>query len=117
MKVRLVGGPFGGQVKEMGSGTAHYGRNEVILRGSKKMTRKQKWEHMRANQGPWMPVGHTTDGSAVSMSAYGAMPIVEARYRLAMRPHWNGDDIMNMPCMHPDGSHFYEYVDKSKREL
>lgn len=116
MKVRLVGGPFGGQVKEMGP-MSQYGRSELVMRGPKKMTRKQKYEHMMNSRGPWQAVGHTTEGSPVSISRYGPEPFVEARYRIAMRVHTNGDHLMNMPCQHPDGSLFYEYVDKSKREL
>ena len=116
MKVRFVGGPFGGQAKNIT--LSDYGRDEIIMRGPKKMTRKQKWEWMQDNRGAsWERIGHTTGGSPVSVSPYPAMPIVEARYRLSMRPHHNGYQVANLPCMHPDGSLFYEYVDKSKREV
>lgn len=96
-KIRLVGGPFGGKV-ESGPGL---GRNEIVMRGPKKMTRKQKWEWMR-----------DTD------FRYGIdrpMPQVEARYRIAMHPYSVAGNN-GIPCMHPDGSIFYAYVEGSKKE-
>lgn len=114
MKVRFVGGPMGGQVKKLSVG---YGQNDIVMRGPKKMTRQEKHAYMMENLGPFQPAGHTSAGFPVSAAKYGAMPMVEARYKLAMRPQTNGYNLSNMPCMHPDGSLFYEYVEGSKRDL
>ena len=103
MKVRFVGGPFGGQAKSII--TSDYGRNEIVMRGPKKMTRKKRYEYMVSDRGSF------------SAAHYPSLPIVEARYRISMRIHNNGTNLVNMPCMHPDGSLFYEYVEGSKTEL
>lgn len=115
MKVRFVGGPFGGQVKNIDRAT--YGRDEIVMRGPKKMSRKQKYEHMALTRTPFQYAGHTPDGSPVSMAHYGAFPIVTARYRLAMRAHSTGQGVHLLACMHPDGSLFYEFIEGSKREI
>lgn len=98
MKIRLVGGPFGGQIKEVGSLS---GLDTVRLVGPKKMTRKQKHE-FRINNLPYGPLQPE--------------PMVAAAYRIAMRVHSNGNEMVQMPCMHPDGSLFYEYVKNSKKD-
>ena len=103
MKVRLVGGPFGGQVKEVPYGSQVYGSNEIVMRGSKRMTRKQRYE-LFAKQNEVMPW-------------HSRVPTVTARYKVAMRPHRNGEIVSYMPCMHPDGSLFYEFIEGSKTEL
>jgi hypothetical protein len=97
VKARFVGGPFGGRKFDVD------GRNEVIIRDRKKMTRKQRWEWERDmwNVNPFLP----------------PYPTVEARYKIAMRPHGNMEHVVYAPCQHPDGSLFYEYVEGSKREL
>ena len=101
-QIRFVGGPFGGKVIDAGS---LYGRNDIVYRGPKKMTRKQQYEAMRDSQNFYQGV-------------YGyAKPQVEARYQLAIRPHGVGENYIMAPCQHPDGSLFYEYVEGSKREL
>lgn len=104
MKARLVKGPFAGRViKWNGSPT-------LIMAGPKKMTRKQQWD-LHINQ--------------INSGYYGGplrSPQVEAEYRIAYRVHSTGDVLAdnaimaNLPCMHPDGSIFYEYVEGSKRE-
>lgn len=89
-EVRLVKGPHGGKKVNVNS---FYGGNEVILRAPKKMTHKQKWE--------WQMQ------SSPMIRAY---PTVEARYRLAYA-------APGVPCMHPDGTYFYVYVEGSKKEF
>jgi hypothetical protein len=98
MKIRLVGGPFGGQVKDVGSLA---GQNTVRLVGPKKMTMRQRLE-FRSSQAIY--------------NAYQPDPMVTADYAIAMRVHNNGYDMVNLPCMHPDGTLFYEYVKDSKRD-
>jgi hypothetical protein len=79
-----------------------YGRNEVTVRGPKKMTRKQRYEfETKLYDNPqWLyaPVEYK-------------YPQVEARYRISMHPH-----MSSLPAMHPDGSVFYEYVEGSRFE-
>lgn len=102
MKIRFVGGPFGGRTKEM---NVPYGSNDIVMRGPKRMTRKQKYEATVSFPNPaWG-------------SDFGRPPVVEARYKIAMRTHTNGQHLTTMPCMHPDGSIFYEYVEGSKVEM
>lgn len=105
-KIRLVGGPFGGKV-ENHSGL--YGQSEIILRGPKKMTRKQKYDYLRDNYDPYSmyPAG---DGKMILPGA--RFPQVEARYRISYHPQ-----DPRLLAMHPDGSIFYEYVEGSKREF
>ena len=105
-KIRLVGGPAGGKVIE----TPDYGRNEIIITGPKKMTRKQKWDWIRDHADHVRFMG---TGKGPYDMASGAMPKVEARYRITRHPMAGP----YAPCMHPDGSIFYEYVEGSKREL
>lgn len=103
-RIRLVGGPFGGKVIDAGS---LYGRNEIVYRGPQRMTRKDRYDHMRDNY-----------RFGVGPDYYRhIMPQTEARYRLAMRVHSNGTQMITAPCQHPDGSLFYEYEEGSKREL
>lgn len=111
-KIRLVGGPLGGKVVD---DPYLYGKNEVVMRGPKKMTRKQQYDWMRGDN---MDKYHLYSAN-IQDNLYpqkSAMPQVEARYRISIHPHafvTNG----SIPCMHPDGSIFYEYVEGSKREF
>lgn len=116
-KVRLVGGPFGGKVMDHPA----TGRNEIVIQGPKKMTSKQKWEWMEDQYKIHGYRPHFDNNGAYTIS--GLYPRVEARYRVAVRPHYgynyhSGTDFYgaNIACMHPDGSLFYEYVEGSKRE-
>lgn len=97
MKVKLYKGPFNGK-----SYTTD-GRNDILVRGPKPMTRRQKYE--------WeMDCYHSFN--------YRPLPTVEARYRIAMRAIQTGpNSLVHAPATHPDGSIFYEYVEGSKREL
>lgn len=104
MKVRLVKGPFGGKVLDHPAP----GRNELIYRGPKRMTRKARYEYEIERRNTVRDYGY-----------YGGPtggPHVEARYKIAMRAHQaiNGQIIM-APCYHPDGSIFYEYIKDSER--
>lgn len=94
--VRLVGGPFGGKRMDVSDA----GANEIIIRGQKRLTRKQRYEMMRND--PFF------------YNNYGRVPIVMARYQLSIRPHVNQDYMANLPCMHPDGSLFYEFTGEKK---
>lgn len=103
-KIRLVGGPFGGKVVD---DPKFYGGNEIVYRGPKKMTRRQRYEH-EANM--------YKNPQFMYMSPEMRYPQAEARYRMSIHPYAfqaNG----SIPCMHPDGSIFYEYVEGSKREF
>lgn len=111
MKIRLVGGPFGGKVEKSPN---LYGRNEIVMRGPKKMTRKEKWE--------WQ--NEQYEKNRMDSRHYPIeYPRVEARYRISRHPQSptyhnpiTGVVSAIMPCMHPDGSIFYEYVEGSKKE-
>jgi hypothetical protein len=70
------------------------------------MSRKEKWEFAS----DWYSSGKYIYGSP-------RYPQVEAHYRQAIRPHTSGYQVVNMPCMHPDGSIFYEYVEGTKKEV
>jgi hypothetical protein len=98
-KIRLVGGPFGGTTKNVNVA----GKDEIIFSGPRKMTRRKRYEHAMANYN-------------ANAAAFNHVPMTEARYRLAMRPHHNGHNVIMAPCQHPDGSLFYEYVENSRRD-
>lgn len=104
MKIRLVGGPFGGKVVNGSPGSV------LVFRGPKKMTRKQRYEfEMKQYQ------DNKTNGY---YSGLARTPIVEARYQVSHRAQQASNGQMFMaPCMHPDGSVFYEYIDGSKTEV
>jgi len=98
-KIRLYRGPFDGKVLDHRDA----GRNEIVLRGTKPMTRKQKYEFQRdlyasTAYNPYQPLDHQ-------------LPIVTARYRIVMM-FANG---VSVPCQHPDGSLFYEW-DQPRRK-
>lgn len=97
-KIRTVKGPLGGKTMYVGS---LVGQNEIVLTGPKRMTRNQR-------------MGHRFD--MMNRGYIGPDPMVEARYRLAMRYHQVGNNVVNVPCQHPDGSYFYEYVEGSVRD-
>lgn len=106
MKARLVKGPFAGRVVD------YTGDPILKMSGPKKMTRKQKFEHSMDQMNKYGYYGGYTGG-----------PRVEAEYRIAYRVHSSGSvwqdnvTVVNLPCMHPDGSIFYEYVEGSRREI
>lgn len=123
-RVRLVGGPAGGKVLEE-SATRRCGPNEIIVRVPRKMTRKRKIEIMTdPNYYPtYYASAQGTPGSWRDIRMIDGM--VEARYRMSVHPHFAryqfppelGMSVHNIPCMHPDGSVFYEYIEGSKRDL
>jgi hypothetical protein len=107
-KIRLAGGPFGGKVIDH----PNPGINEIVMRGKKRMSRAKQYELAReAYSNP------ATMLYRQPVSIDSVVPQVEARYRIAMRVQNSHTMTMNMPCMHPDGSLFYEYVEGSKREM
>ena len=117
-KIRLVGGPFGGKVMEH----PYPGSREIILRDKKRMTRKQQWEWIRDHQSDMVFLSKYPDPFKAAIRS--SLPMVEARYRIAMHPHsptmhdpFTGRSKAFMPAMHPDGSTFYEYVEGSRRDL
>lgn len=98
-KIRTVKGPLGNRTFEVTT----RGINEIVLTGPKRMSRRQKWEAMRdvAYNSPYgVPVG------ANAMN-------ITARYRISMRIVDTGHGTAYVPCMHPDGSIFYEFVEGS----
>lgn len=103
-KVRLVKGPFAGKVME----SPDAGRTVITLVGPKPMTRKQKYAYeasqWKQNRAAFLP------------ATYVWYPHVKASYQIAMRPHPTGHGVTMVPCMHPDGSLFYEYVPDSKKD-
>ena len=103
MKVRLVKGPFSGRVFEGD------GRNDLIVNGPKKMTRKARYEWERDQYQNYAAYGPHTSTRA-------RLPMVEARYKICMGMFNNGYTMVHAPLRHPDGSIFYEYVANSKRE-
>lgn len=97
-KIRTVKGPLGGRSYT----TTLAGQNTIVLVGAKRMTRKKKWEYMRDN---------------ANFGIYaGGVPRVRATYQIAMRHVNVGNGAVYTPCMHPDGSFFYEYVEGSSYE-
>lgn len=120
-KIRLVGGPFGGKVID---DPKLYGRNEIIYRGPKKMTRKRRLELM--SDPNYYPMYHLSATGAPGGWKDPRMidGMVEARYKVAMHPHsptlsnWRtGIHEPFLPAMHPDGSIFYEYVEGTRKDL
>lgn len=101
MKVKLYKGPFNGKTYSTD------GRNEIVIRGPKPMSRREKYEWDMQNY----------DSSFRYASNPVPFPRVEARYRIAMRVIQTGrDSFVHAPATHPDGSVYYEYVKDSKRE-
>ena len=103
-KIRLVGGPFGGKVMEDPN---LYGRNDIVMRGPKKMTRKQQYEFF---------VNNDRMGTFPRPGFADAFPRVEARYELCVSHFGDGVTMVMAPMRHPDGSLFYKYIEGSKRE-
>jgi len=95
-KIRTVKGPLGGRSFK----TTRAGMTEIVLTGPKRETREQKWERLRSQ--PYYLAGHS--------------PMVKATYQIAMRHINIGNGVVYAPCMHPDGSFFYEYVEGSITE-
>lgn len=101
-KIRLYKGPLSGKVMEH----PNAGANELIVRGGKKLSRREKYEFEVAHY-----QNHFVYGQPVRY------PMIEARYRLVMRAVPAGGGFANVVCTHPDGSLFYEYVEGTKREF
>jgi hypothetical protein len=113
-KVRLVKGPFAGKVVESNSPA---GSTYVRLVMPKPMSRKQKYQWQRdylMNNLSMSP--RSLLSKEMDMHPY--FPRVSAEYKIVMRPLFMaGSTTANyVPCMHPDGSFFYEYVPDSKKE-
>lgn len=123
-KVRLVGGPGGGKVITK---YRQYGPDEILVRFTKPMTRKRKMEILSdPNYYPmYYASAQGAPGSWKDIRVIDGM--VEARYKRSVHPHFaqaptsdfNEYGIMaySLPCVHPDGSVFYEYVEGSRRDL
>lgn len=97
MKVRLVKGPFGGKVYDVPA------NETIIIRDKKRMTREQQYNYQveqYQKHGPHVGYGYPR----------GRMPLVEATYRRAVRPHYVGHNVAMITCQHPDGSIFYEWT-------
>lgn len=112
MKIRLYRGPFNGKVFEHRDA----GRNEILIRGPKPMSRKAQYlaqkNHFEKESFPPRPWEH---------------PVIEATYRIVNLPR----PIITGPisvrgintnfavhqgyCMHPDGSIFYEWVNPNQK--
>lgn len=101
-KIRLYKGPLSGKVMDH----PNAGANELVVRGDKRMSRREKYEfgieHYKNTSYYGQPVRY---------------PMVEARYRLVLRAVQQGGGFINAVCTHPDGSLFYEYVEGTKREF
>lgn len=100
MKIRTVKGPLGGRSYT----TTLAGRTHVVLTGEKRMTRQQRW---KAASDQYKSTG-------IPAGLYGHR--VKATYEIAMRHINTGNGVVYAPCMHPDGSFFYEYVEGSSHE-
>lgn len=98
MKVKLYKGPFSGKSLDTD------GRDVIIMTGPKKMDRKQQlkhWHEQNDRYGYHYPVVNL---------------MVEARYRKAVRYVQMGNELRPVPCLHPDGSVYFEYEEGSKVE-
>jgi len=102
MKIRLVGGPLGGRVIKDNAA-----RESIIVSGAKKMSRKAL--------GDWMfkVSGNTYLATVQPNRMY--RPTVTAEYRKACvtvveSGFLSGPMVREIPCVHPDGSYFYNYV-------
>lgn len=95
MKARFWKGPFAGKVVECN------GQPTLIYRGLKPMTRKQRYEYQREAY---------QNLNYMSQLTYGGFmfPQIEATYRMCIKRGYSG----NEPHTHPDGSIFYEFVEK-----
>jgi len=99
VKAKLYKGPFNGKPYQTD------GRTEIVIRGDKPMSHRQRYE--------WDMENYDSE-FRYSPRRY---PQVEARYRIAMRAIQTSDSrIVTVPLYHPDGSIFYEYVKGSKVE-
>lgn len=123
-KVRLVGGPFGGKIIDE---PRYHGQNEIIMTGPKKMTRKRKMEIL--SDPNYYPMYYASQqGAPDSWKDVRLIDgRIEARYRRSIHPHFAqastsdsdeyGVRLYSLPCVHPDGSVFYEYVEGSRKDL
>lgn len=97
MKARLWKGPFAGKVFDCS------GQPTVVFTGPKRMSRKARYEWMQEQyRDPFSPYAY------MGPTAFSKGPRVDATYRMVIRRGING----NEPWTHPDGSIFYEFVDK-----
>lgn len=104
MKVRLVGGPHGGKTMKVGP---NY-QSELSVDGPKRMSRQEKYAHQAK---------YYDDFSLWSSGRPYRVPQVRARYKLEEQViYWRGQ-MMSIPCMHPDGSFFYKYVEGSRKDF
>jgi hypothetical protein len=99
MKIRLVGGPFSGKVIKDWRGDP-----VCRMRGPKPMSRKQRVEFQ---------IDHYSSGNYFWNQPH--IPTVTAHYQKATVWENINGQIVQIPCMHPDGSYFYNYVKPSKR--
>jgi hypothetical protein len=102
MKIRLVGGPLSGKVINDNAG-----RESLIVAGAKKMSRKALSDWM------FKASGNTYLAGVPANRMY--RPSVTAEYRKAYvtvieSGVINGPIAREIPCVHPDGSYFYNYV-------
>ena len=109
-KVRLYRGPFDGKVIIDSVGF----RDTFMHIGPKKMTRKQQneWRMSEDYQRAlfWQDIGMTRQGGKVRM-APSPVPLVRAEYRKKLVTTMaNGSVFVDVVCMHPDGSIFYEWT-------
>lgn len=96
-KIRLVGGPLSGRVVKDNTN-----RETVVVVGHKKMSRKALADWMfKASGSTYLP-------SVQPNRMY--RPTVTAEYRRARVMVAEGMRFMDIPCVHPDGSYFYNYV-------
>ena len=97
MNARLYKGPFSGKVLKN-----WHGGNVILMSGPKKMSRRQRYE---------AEAEYYRSGSYSSTLPF-QIPMVEAEYRIVMRPVSFGMSSGLAPCTHPDGSVFYEWTGK-----
>jgi hypothetical protein len=111
MKARLYKGPFSGKVVDCD------GHNEIIITGPKRMTRKQRYDAE-------IEFYHSGKHGFVAYRP----PLVKARYRVCaintptnpmLMPNTSNSPVTSLQVvptvlMHPDGSIFYEFVDKKE---
>lgn len=105
MKVRLIKGPFAGKVINH----PEAGTEVIRIKGDKPMTREQRYEHAYQQY-------KSLDYYAGSLTP---RPVTTADYKICYRVHSTGGpdgQFFNLPCQHPDGSIFYEYVKNSRKD-
>ena len=108
-KVRLVRGPLAGKVMYI---SAQPGQTQIVVRSPKPMSRKQRYMwSMKADRARYNYVVGT--GGNIQSFQPTPFPQIEAQYKISMTMYQG----MMIPCQHPDGSYFYEYVADSKKEF